>query len=121
MCVFVYNLYSLCVCVCAVFACMCVLCLCMSMCVCVCVRERERESSANDIFKHFASETVEKIDLYNFEEPRFENSRYVLTSPRSLEACSRLNVKVNKYVPFKVLADRSDIQGYLHCAVCGNF
>ncbi|KAK7116231.1 coiled-coil domain-containing protein 177-like isoform X2 [Littorina saxatilis] len=38
-------------------------------------------------------EKVEKIDLYNFEEPRFENSRYCLTSPRSLEACSRLNVK----------------------------
>ncbi|XP_076443308.1 uncharacterized protein LOC143281907 isoform X1 [Babylonia areolata] len=38
-------------------------------------------------------EAVDKIDLYNFEDPKFENSRYVLTSPRSLEACSRLNVK----------------------------
>ncbi|XP_025078103.1 coiled-coil domain-containing protein 177-like isoform X2 [Pomacea canaliculata] len=37
--------------------------------------------------------SLEKIDLYNFELPEFENSRYVLTSPRSLEACSRLNVK----------------------------
>ncbi|KAL8622798.1 hypothetical protein ACOMHN_026919 [Nucella lapillus] len=38
-------------------------------------------------------DSVDKIDLYNFEDPKFENSRYVLTSPRSLEACSRLSVK----------------------------
>jgi len=33
------------------------------------------------------------IDLYNLEDGQFEGSKYVLTSPRSLEACSRLNVK----------------------------
>ncbi|KAH9520091.1 hypothetical protein Btru_059929 [Bulinus truncatus] len=34
-----------------------------------------------------------RIDLNNLEDVKFENSKYVLTSPRSLEACSRLNVK----------------------------
>lgn len=34
------------------------------------------------------------INLFNFEDPRFEDSKYILTSPRSLEACSRLNIKV---------------------------
>ncbi|XP_045168382.2 coiled-coil domain-containing protein 177-like isoform X2 [Mercenaria mercenaria] len=34
-----------------------------------------------------------KIDLMNFEDPQFEEGKYVLTSPRSLEACSRLSVK----------------------------
>ncbi|ELT94220.1 hypothetical protein CAPTEDRAFT_214163 [Capitella teleta] len=33
------------------------------------------------------------IDLYNMEDPKFENSKYVLTSPRSLEACAHLNMK----------------------------
>ncbi|CAL1525978.1 unnamed protein product [Lymnaea stagnalis] len=33
------------------------------------------------------------IDLNNLEDGKFENSKYVLTSPRSLEACSKLNVK----------------------------
>ncbi|XP_052245912.1 coiled-coil domain-containing protein 177-like [Dreissena polymorpha] len=33
------------------------------------------------------------IDLMNFEDPQFEEGKYVLTSPRSLEACSRLGVK----------------------------
>ena len=37
----------------------------------------------------------QKIDLYNFEHSDFANSKYVLTSPRSLEACSRLNIKVS--------------------------
>ena len=27
------------------------------------------------------------LDLYNFDEPGAEDSRYVLTSPRSLEVC----------------------------------
>lgn len=35
-----------------------------------------------------------KIDLYNFDHSDFRDSKYVLTSPRSLEACSRLNIKV---------------------------
>ncbi|XP_041366945.1 coiled-coil domain-containing protein 177-like [Gigantopelta aegis] len=34
-----------------------------------------------------------KLDLYNFEEPQYEGSKFVLTSPRSLEACSRLGTK----------------------------
>uniref|UniRef100_A0AAV2JIN4 Uncharacterized protein n=1 Tax=Knipowitschia caucasica TaxID=637954 RepID=A0AAV2JIN4_KNICA len=29
------------------------------------------------------------LDLYNFDSPAAEGSRYVLTSPRSLEACAR--------------------------------
>ncbi|GFO33295.1 coiled-coil domain-containing protein 177-like isoform x4 [Plakobranchus ocellatus] len=33
------------------------------------------------------------INLYNLEDVKFEGSKYVLTSPRSLEACSRLSVK----------------------------
>ncbi|RUS82104.1 hypothetical protein EGW08_010149, partial [Elysia chlorotica] len=33
------------------------------------------------------------INLYNLEDVKFEGSKYVLTSPRSLEACSRLGVK----------------------------
>jgi len=35
-----------------------------------------------------------KIDLYNFDHIDFADSKYVLTSPRSLEACARLNIKV---------------------------
>jgi len=35
-----------------------------------------------------------KIDLYNFHHIDFADSKYVLTSPRSLEACARLNIKV---------------------------
>ena len=35
-----------------------------------------------------------KIDLYNFDHIAFCDSKYVLTSPRSLEACARLNIKV---------------------------
>ncbi|XP_052818267.1 coiled-coil domain-containing protein 177-like isoform X2 [Mya arenaria] len=34
-----------------------------------------------------------RIDLMNFEDPHFEEGKYVLTSPRSLEACSRLGAK----------------------------
>lgn len=33
------------------------------------------------------------LDLYNFNSPVADGSKYVLTSPRSLEACSRLKVK----------------------------
>ncbi|KAK0049451.1 coiled-coil domain-containing protein 177 isoform X1 [Biomphalaria pfeifferi] len=38
-------------------------------------------------------ETGINIDLNNLEDVKFESSKYVLTSPRSLEACSRLYVK----------------------------
>ncbi|XP_048754256.2 coiled-coil domain-containing protein 177-like [Ostrea edulis] len=33
------------------------------------------------------------INLFNFEDPKFEDSKYVLTSPRSLESCARVGVK----------------------------
>lgn len=36
-----------------------------------------------------------KIDLYNFDHIDFADSKYVLTSPRSLQACARLNIKVS--------------------------
>ena len=36
------------------------------------------------------------IDLFNFEDEKYEGSKYILTSPRSLEACSRLGIKVSK-------------------------
>ena len=39
------------------------------------------------------------IDLNNLDDPRFEDSKYVLTSPRSLEACSALSIKVRKRTP----------------------
>ena len=38
--------------------------------------------------------TVLHIDLFNFDDEKFEGSKYILTSPRSLEACSRLGIKV---------------------------
>ena len=48
--------------------------------------------------KDNSSTEMPKIDLMNFEDPQFEEGKYVLTSPRSLEACSRLSVKVCNYV-----------------------
>ncbi|CAG2227404.1 unnamed protein product [Mytilus edulis] len=33
------------------------------------------------------------IDFFNFEDPVYEDSKYVLTSPRSLEACAKVGVK----------------------------
>jgi len=36
------------------------------------------------------------IDLFNFEDEKYERSKYILTSPRSLEACSRLGIKVSE-------------------------
>ena len=33
------------------------------------------------------------LDLYNFDSADADGSKYVLTSPRSLEACSRMKVK----------------------------
>ncbi|CAF3134177.1 unnamed protein product [Rotaria socialis] len=47
-----------------------------------------------------------KIDLYNFDHIDFIDSQYVLTSPRSLEACARMNVKPTTLLPRK-LADIS--------------
>ncbi|CAF1351375.1 unnamed protein product [Rotaria magnacalcarata] len=48
-----------------------------------------------------------KIDLYNFDHIDFIDSKYVLTSPRSLEACARLNIKPVTLLP-KRLADVQD-------------
>ncbi|XP_064614314.1 coiled-coil domain-containing protein 177-like [Liolophura sinensis] len=45
-----------------------------------------------------------KLDLHNFEDPRYEDSKYVLTSPRSLEACSRMQIKPVDLL-YKPLAD----------------
>lgn len=39
------------------------------------------------------SVSAPQINLFNFEDPKFEDSKYVLTSPRSLEACARVGVK----------------------------
>ncbi|XP_062378422.1 coiled-coil domain-containing protein 177 [Sardina pilchardus] len=39
------------------------------------------------------SETKLHLDLFNFDSPVAEGSRYVLTSPHSLEACARCGVK----------------------------
>ncbi|XP_054826451.1 coiled-coil domain-containing protein 177 [Eublepharis macularius] len=39
------------------------------------------------------------LDLYNFDCPEAEGSRYVLTSPRSLEACARSAVKPVELLP----------------------
>jgi len=44
------------------------------------------------------------LDLYNFDSPTAEGSKYVLTSPRSLEACSRLHIKPVQLLP-KSLSD----------------
>lgn len=35
------------------------------------------------------------IDLFNFEDEKFEGNKYVMTCPQSLEACSRLEIKVS--------------------------
>ncbi|CAF1257709.1 unnamed protein product [Adineta steineri] len=48
-----------------------------------------------------------KIDLYNFDNIDNADSKYVLTSPRSLEACARLNIKPVILLP-KRLADVQD-------------
>ncbi|KAL4656192.1 Reticulocyte-binding protein 2-like [Arapaima gigas] len=39
------------------------------------------------------------LDLYNFDSPDAEGSRYVLTSPRSLEACARCGVRPVELLP----------------------
>ena len=36
------------------------------------------------------------IDLDNFEEPWAAQSAYILTSPRSLRACAKHNIKVSE-------------------------
>ncbi|XP_052009867.1 coiled-coil domain-containing protein 177 [Xyrauchen texanus] len=39
------------------------------------------------------------LDLFNFDSPAAEGSRYVLTSPHSLEACARCGVKPVELLP----------------------
>nr|XP_053636091.1 coiled-coil domain-containing protein 177-like [Cherax quadricarinatus] len=34
-----------------------------------------------------------RLDLYNFDLPQHQDCAYILTSPRSLEACRRLSIK----------------------------
>ncbi|XP_074658960.1 uncharacterized protein LOC141911806 isoform X2 [Tubulanus polymorphus] len=52
-------------------------------------------------------ENIPYIDLYNLDDPKFEGCKYVLTSPRSLEACSRLGIKPAALL-YKSLADFQD-------------
>ncbi|KAF6022633.1 hypothetical protein EB796_019060 [Bugula neritina] len=48
-----------------------------------------------------------EINLYNFEDDEFAESPYVLTSPRSLQACDMLGVKP-AHLLYKPLADFQD-------------
>ena len=40
------------------------------------------------------ADIAQQLNLYNFEDEEYAESRYVLTSPRSLMACDMLGVKV---------------------------
>ncbi|KAA0194191.1 Coiled-coil domain-containing protein [Fasciolopsis buskii] len=42
---------------------------------------------------------IPNIDLHNFDDICFLGSRYVLTSPRSLQACANLNIKPVDLLP----------------------
>ena len=53
--------------------------------------------------------TPVQLDLYNFEEPQFEGSKFVLTSPRSLEACSQLGIKVQSISSSEFRNEKSKI------------
>jgi len=57
----------------------------------------------NCVYSGMDTEAGLHIDLFNFEDEKFEGSKYILTSPRSLEACSRLGIKVNKTIDKIVL------------------
>ncbi|XP_061167178.1 coiled-coil domain-containing protein 177-like [Saccostrea echinata] len=47
----------------------------------------------DELFDAEKDNSTPDINLFNFEDPKFEDSKYVLTSPRSLEACARVGVK----------------------------
>jgi hypothetical protein len=49
------------------------------------------------VSKHFTH--VESIDLLNFTDPKFSQSQYILTSPRSLKACNNLGIKPLELLP----------------------
>ena len=59
--------------------------------------EREVNTAVMEAWSECNPKPSLQIDLYNFEDPRYECSKYVLTSPRSLEACSKLGLKVGIY------------------------
>ena len=46
------------------------------------------------------ADIAQQLNLYNFEDEEYAESRYVLTSPRSLMACDMLGVKVLLVLPF---------------------
>ena len=50
-----------------------------------------------------------KIDLFNFDHIDFADSKYVLTSPRSLEACARLNIKVDEMTSLRIRILKNEI------------
>ncbi|CAF0946263.1 unnamed protein product, partial [Didymodactylos carnosus] len=70
-------------------------------------RKSGRKSAANINKRSVPIRGQLKIDLYNFDHYDFQDSKYVLTSPRSLEACCRLNIKPVTLLP-KRLADVQD-------------
>ncbi|XP_068107873.1 coiled-coil domain-containing protein 177 [Hyperolius riggenbachi] len=53
----------------------------------------EEEASGRTPVRQREHSPMLHLDLFNFECPEAEGSRYVLTSPRSLEACARCMVK----------------------------
>lgn len=53
-----------------------------------------------------------RLDLHNFNSAKSERSRYVLTSPRSLQSCARLGIKPVKLLIKslnELLAERNDL------------
>lgn len=39
-----------------------------------------------------------RLDLYNYDLPQHTSRSHILTSPRSLQACRRLGIRVRNYV-----------------------
>ncbi|XP_042299999.1 coiled-coil domain-containing protein 177-like [Sceloporus undulatus] len=61
--------------------------------------EREKPSSAGSSSSPPPPPPLLHLDLFNFDSAEAEGSRYVLTSPRSLEACARCAVKPVELLP----------------------
>ncbi|XP_011402805.2 PREDICTED: uncharacterized protein LOC105312116 [Amphimedon queenslandica] len=73
-----------------------------------------------------ASLSEEKITLFNFEHPKFKETRYVLTSPRSLRACANLGLKPSELLPqsldeFSVSEQTRPLKGSYLTAAYENF
>lgn len=51
-----------------------------------------------------------KLDLENFNELRFSDSKYILTSPRSLQSCSNLGIKPVELLSKDFSNFRNDLQ-----------